>query len=67
MVAIAVFGIVQPAQLAAPKAPLPPEAANNIEQVGWMLYTQYLVPFEVASMLLLVAMVGAIVLARREL
>ncbi|MBP7571279.1 MAG: NADH-quinone oxidoreductase subunit J, partial [Acidobacteria bacterium] len=35
--------------------------------VGWMLYTQYLVPFEVASMLLLVAMVGAIVLARREL
>jgi len=67
VVAIAVFGIVQPAQLAAPKAPLPPEAANNIEQVGWMLYTQYLVPFEVASMLLLVAMVGAIVLARREL
>jgi len=67
VVAIAVFGIVQPAQLAAPKAPLPPEAANNIEQVGWMLYTQYLVPFEVASMLLLVAMFGAIVLARREL
>ena len=67
VVAIAVFGIVQPAQLAAPKAPLPPEAANNIEQVGWMLYTQYLVPFEVASMLLLAALVGAIVLARREL
>ena len=67
VVAIAVFGIVQPAHLAAPKAPLPPEAANNIEQVGWLLYTQYLVPFEVASMLLLVAMVGAIVLARREL
>ena len=32
-----------------------------------MLYTDYLVPFEVASMLLLVAMIGAIVLARREL
>jgi NADH:ubiquinone oxidoreductase subunit 6 (subunit J) len=31
-----------------------------------LLYTDYLVPFEVASMLLLVAMVGAIVLARRE-
>jgi NADH-quinone oxidoreductase subunit J len=40
---------------------------GNVEQVGWMLYTDYLVPFEVASMLLLVAMVGAIVLAKREL
>jgi NADH-quinone oxidoreductase subunit J len=40
---------------------------GNVEQVGWLLYTDYLVPFEVASMLLLVAMVGAIVLAKREL
>ena len=38
---------------------------GNTEQVGWLLYTRYLVPFEVASMLLLVAMIGAIVLARR--
>ncbi len=67
VVAIAMFAVVQPAHLVAPKAPLPPEAANNVEQIGWLLYTQYLVPFEVASMLLLVAMVGAIVLARREL
>src|SRR5512133_1573714 len=36
--------------------PAPPIASNNVEQVGLMLYTQYLVPFEVASMLLLVAM-----------
>jgi NADH-quinone oxidoreductase subunit J len=42
-------------------------SAKNVEQVGWALYTDYLVPFEVASMLLLVAMVGAIVLAKREL
>lgn len=40
---------------------------GNVEQVGWMLYTDYLIPFEVASMLLLVAMIGAIVLAKREL
>ena len=40
---------------------------DNVEQVGRLLYTDYLVPFEVASMLLLVAMIGAIVLARREL
>lgn len=40
---------------------------GNTERVGWLLYTNYLVPFEVASMLLLVAMIGAIVLAKREL
>jgi NADH-quinone oxidoreductase subunit J len=42
-------------------------SAKNVEQLGWALYTDYLVPFEVASMLLLVAMIGAIVLAKREL
>ena len=40
--------------------------SKNIEQVGRALYTDYLVPFEVASVLLLVAMIGAIVLAKRQ-
>jgi NADH-quinone oxidoreductase subunit J len=40
--------------------------SGNSEIVGWLLYTDYLIPFEVASVLLLVAMVGAILLARRE-
>jgi NADH-quinone oxidoreductase subunit J len=39
---------------------------DNVEQIGRLLYTDYLIPFEVASMLLLVAMIGAIVLAKRE-
>jgi len=39
---------------------------GNVEELGWLLYTDYLIPFEVASVLLLVAMIGAIVLARRE-
>ncbi len=39
----------------------------NTEQLGWVLYTSYLIPFELASMLLLVAMIGAIVLAKRHL
>ena len=39
----------------------------NTEQLGWLLYTEYLIPFEVASMLLLVAMIGAIVLAKKSL
>jgi len=46
---------------------VPAGLLGNTEQVGWLLYTDYLIPFEVASMLLLVAMVGAIILAKREL
>jgi NADH-quinone oxidoreductase subunit J len=34
--------------------------------VGEVLYTQYLLPFEVTSILLLVAMIGAIVLSRTK-
>jgi NADH-quinone oxidoreductase subunit J len=49
----------------APGAAMP--VTGNTEQVGWLLYTSYLIPFEIASMLLLVAMIGAIVLAKREL
>lgn len=44
-----------------------PPGVGNVEAVGWMLYVDYVIPFEVASILLLVAMVGAIVLAKREL
>jgi NADH-quinone oxidoreductase subunit J len=44
-----------------------PTLGGNTEQVGWLLYTSYLIPFEIASMLLLVAMIGAIVLAKRDL
>ena len=47
-------------------AAFPDEIQGNVAQVGWLLYTDYLIPFEVASVLLLVAMVGAIVLARRD-
>jgi len=54
-----------------PPAPVAAAATSpvqgNVEQIGWLLYTDYLIPFEVASVLLLVAMVGAIVLAKREL
>jgi len=39
-------------------------ATGNLEAVGTALFTQALLPFEIASVLLLVAMVGAIVLAR---
>lgn len=40
---------------------------GNSEALGMMLYSDYLVPFEVASLFLLVAMIGAIVIGKREL
>ena len=40
---------------------------GNTEGIGALLYTKYLFPFEVASVLLLAAMVGAIVLAKNRL
>ena len=40
---------------------------GNTESVGRLLFTNYLLPFEIASVLLLVAMVGAVVLAKKEL
>jgi NADH-quinone oxidoreductase subunit J len=39
---------------------------DNLRQLGMSLFNQYLLPFEVTSILLLVAMVGAIVLIRKE-
>ena len=49
---------------------LQPEAAvntmDNLREMGMVLFNQYLLPFEVTSILLLVAMVGAITLNRKE-
>ena len=52
---------------------LPPVPAANAEQavgttwsIGTSLFTDYLLPFEVTSVLILMAVVGAMVLARRE-
>jgi NADH-quinone oxidoreductase subunit J len=40
--------------------------ADNVLVIGKLLMTQFMLPFEVVSVLLLAAMIGAIVLARRE-
>jgi len=40
---------------------------THVKVLGKLLYTEYLYPFEVASLILLVAIVGAIVLAKRRL
>ncbi len=47
-------------------APLNLTTGDNVKDVGKSLFTSYLFPFEVASVVLLVAMIGAILLGRKE-
>jgi NADH-quinone oxidoreductase subunit J len=52
------------------KGNFPPEkvaAQGNTEVVARLLFTDYLLPFEITSILLLVAIIGAIVLAKRQI
>jgi NADH-quinone oxidoreductase subunit J len=46
--------------------PAPPAAQGNTEQVGDLLLSVYLLPFELASVLLLVAIVGSVIMARKR-
>jgi NADH-quinone oxidoreductase subunit J len=43
-----------------------PAGLGNTEALGDVLYSTYLFPFEVASLILLVAMIGAIILAKKD-
>ena len=51
-----------PVLAAAPVDKLPP----NSEEVARSLFSSYLLPFEIASVLLLVAMIGAVVMAKKR-
>ena len=55
--------------LAAPHAPAAAAAtvAGNTEQIGMLLFQQYVIPFEIASILLLVALVGAVVMGKKKI
>jgi len=43
-----------------------PDAVGSVRALGRILFTDYVFAFEATSILILVAMVGAVVLARRE-
>jgi NADH-quinone oxidoreductase subunit J len=50
--------------ISAPEASL--NDMENLREMAMTLFNQYLLPFEVTSILLLVAMVGAIVLTKQD-
>jgi NADH-quinone oxidoreductase subunit J len=43
------------------------EGVGNSQQVGMVLFTKYLVPFEVAAVMLLVAMIAGIIMAGKKM
>jgi NADH-quinone oxidoreductase subunit J len=48
--------------------PVPAESLGpNTEQVAWGLFHTYILPFEIASVLLLVAMIGGVVMAKKRI
>jgi len=63
------FYVIRPIRLST-FPPVPPgdaeRAVGTTWSIGTALFTDYLLPFEVTSVLILMAVVGAMVLARRE-
>ena len=51
------------------KVPREPQAlvpASDVHRIGTALFTEYLLPFEVTSILILVGIIGAVVLAKKQ-
>lgn len=51
---------------AMPEPPAAQEGYSNTREIGRLLYTEYVYPFELASLVLLVAMVAAVTLTLRK-
>ncbi len=64
-----VYGFYQGARQGFGLPPEPPGTmeAKNTEAVALALYQNYMLPVEIASILLLVAMIGAVIMAKRKL
>jgi len=58
---------IGPEMIAAASAPTPaPADVSNTKAIGKLLYTQYVLLFQISGLILLVAMIGAIVLTLRQ-
>jgi len=65
LIEAAVVGIQRGMQAVAETTPAA-EAAGSPEAIGQLLFTSYLLPFEITSIILLVAIIGVIVLNQRR-
>lgn len=69
LVCIGLFALLSTMVLATPWAVYTGTAVvgnNSVVEIGMHFFSDFLLPFELASVLLLMAMVGAIILARRD-
>lgn len=67
LAALLYSSILSPAPLAVASSPIPDAAyVTNAHAVGRVLYTDYLIAFQLSGVILLVAMIGAIVLTLRQ-
>ncbi|MEO0706354.1 MAG: NADH-quinone oxidoreductase subunit J [Cyanobacteria bacterium J06649_5] len=68
VVCVGIFGLISTMVLSHPWAisTAVPAGDRAIEVIGQHFFSDFLLPFELASVLLLIALVGAIILARRE-
>lgn len=64
-----IYGLFQQARRGFELAPSvqAPETIGNTQAIALSLYQNYMLPVEIASILLLVAMVGAVLMAKRKL
>ncbi|WP_343634592.1 NADH-quinone oxidoreductase subunit J [Fluviicola sp.] len=63
---LVVVAAMREAILAAPMIDTNSHQVGLVENLGKVLFTKYVLPFEVSSVLFLAAMVGAVLLAKRE-
>lgn len=62
---ITLYASVNTPQTGVVRATPVPADITNTEALGQVLYTQYMLPFQISGLILLVAMIGAIVLTHR--
>ena len=65
VVLAAELGLLLARPTADPAPDAPPEGFGTVEALSRELFTTYVLPFEVTGLLLLVAVIGAVVLAKR--
>jgi NADH-quinone oxidoreductase subunit J len=61
-----VWLLSKPLQLP-PTVQAAPDQTGNVQRIADVLFSQYLLPFEIASVLLLVAVVGSVVMAKKRI
>lgn len=69
LMGVSLLLVVGPAHFGVEQVPLPPPAPsdlNNTEQLGLALFSQFVLPLEIASVILLVAIIAAIALTLRS-